>query len=280
MNKRNGFVGLRLWRLGFPVSEDYWRPQLRRFGRSTDWVFPFINRLVFRFDRKLGGRNIARAVARHPANNIIVSRIKGRLVGEDLAIFYRVLLETGLGEFERFDPGDETRSRDEAAAIKALDIGNSEKHEILGKKLNLIDVLPSALNNAAIAFSMGNFAQAADAPAEEIAKACDDARNALQIGLWYEAHKWIYGTEAFGLRLAAWVARKAPDAVVDGLILLVMRFGRFQTLSCLPSKLPRWRKKPWPYGRSRNSSNGCGGTMRVTNRSSIRSGYAPLLPIT
>jgi hypothetical protein len=88
-------------------------------------------------------------VARHPANNIIVSRIKGRLLGEDLAIFYRVLRETGLGEFERFDTpgGDETRSRDEAAAIKALDIGNSEKHEILGKKLNLIDVLPSALNS-------------------------------------------------------------------------------------------------------------------------------------
>ena len=168
-------------------------------------------------------------MARHPANNIIVSRIKGRLLGEDLAIFYRVLLETGLGEFERFDApgGDETRSRDEAAAIKALDIGNSEKHEILGKKLNLIDVLPSALNNATIAFSMGNFAQAADAPAEEIAKACDDARNALQIGLClYEAHKWIYGTEAFGLRLAAWVARKALDAVVDGLILLVMRLRK------------------------------------------------------
>ena len=30
--------------------------------------------------------------------------------------------------------------------------------EILGKKLNLIDVLPSILNNAAIALSMGNFA--------------------------------------------------------------------------------------------------------------------------
>jgi hypothetical protein len=57
-----------------------------------------------------------------------------------------VLLETGLGEFERFDApgGDERRSRDEVVAIKAFDIGNSEKHEILGKKLDLIDVLPSA----------------------------------------------------------------------------------------------------------------------------------------
>jgi len=113
MNKRNSFVGLRLWRLGFPVSEDYWRLQLRRFGRSADWVFPFINRLVFRFDRIWEGEALQERVARHPAKNIIVSRIKGRLLGEDLAIFYRVLLETGLGEFERFDAsgGDETRSR-------------------------------------------------------------------------------------------------------------------------------------------------------------------------
>jgi hypothetical protein len=87
INKRNSFVGLRLWRLGFPVSEDYWRPRLRRFGRSADRVLPFINRLVFRFDRNWEGETLQERVARHPANNIIVSRIKGRLLGENLAIF-------------------------------------------------------------------------------------------------------------------------------------------------------------------------------------------------
>jgi hypothetical protein len=56
------------------------------------------------------------------------------------------------------DADGDTQVSSGGLTIKALDIGNSGKHEILGKKLNLIDVLPSALNNAAIAFSMGNFA--------------------------------------------------------------------------------------------------------------------------
>jgi hypothetical protein len=42
-----------------------------------------------------------------------LSRIKKRLKGEDRAIFYRVLLEMGLGEFSGFEApgGDEARSR-------------------------------------------------------------------------------------------------------------------------------------------------------------------------
>jgi hypothetical protein len=66
--------------------------------------------------------------------------------------------------------------------LKAFDMDKAERDEILGIKLNLVDALPSALDNTAIALSIGNFAQAAEAPAEEIAKARDDARNALQMG--------------------------------------------------------------------------------------------------
>jgi hypothetical protein len=100
----------------------------------------------------------------------------------------------------------------------------AENYSILGKKFNFIDVLPTALNNTAIALSMGSFAQAADAPAEEIAKARGDARNTFQIGLsLYEGLEWIYGPGAFGLRLFAWFARKALDDVIDGLVLGVLR---------------------------------------------------------
>jgi hypothetical protein len=89
---------------------------------------------------------------------------------------------------------------------------------------NFVDVLPSALEYTAIAFSMGHFAQAAEAPAEEIAKARDDARNSLQIGLsLYDAFEWIYGPGAFDLRFIAWFARKAPDTVIDGWLLGVLR---------------------------------------------------------
>jgi hypothetical protein len=39
----------------------------------------------------------------------------------------------------------------------------------------------------------------------------------------YEANRWIYGDGAFGLRLAAWIARKAPDVLVDTTTLLMFR---------------------------------------------------------
>jgi hypothetical protein len=39
----------------------------------------------------------------------------------------------------------------------------------------------------------------------------------------YETNRWIYGDGAFGLRLLAWIARKAPDAMIDGMTLLMFR---------------------------------------------------------
>ncbi len=223
---RRVYVGLRLWRMGCTVSEDYWRPRLRRFSLWADWVLPFINRLASHFDRNWQGETLQERAARHPATNIILSRIKRRLETEELASFYRVLIEIGTGEFMNFEyrAKDETRSPGEGATIKAFDFDKAESHKILGQKFNFIDVLPSALENTAIAFSMGHFAQAAEAPTEEIAKARDDARNSLQIGLsLYDAFEWIYGEGAFGLRFIAWLARKAPDAVIDGWLLGIMR---------------------------------------------------------
>ena len=38
-----------------------------------------------------------------------------------------------------------------------------------------------------------------------------------------EANRWIYGDGAFGLRLAAWIARKAPDVPADTPTLLMFR---------------------------------------------------------
>jgi hypothetical protein len=235
-----GICGLWLWRMGFRVSEHYWRPRLRRFGLWADWVLPFISRLVFRFDRNPQGETLQERAARHPASDIILSRIKGRLGTEELASFFRVVIEIGTGEFVNFEhrAKDETRSPGEEATIKAFDFDKAESHKILSKKFNSIDVLPSALNNAAIAMSMGNFTRAADAPVEEIATARDDARNTFQIALsLFEAFEWIYGPEAFGLRFAAWFARKAPDAVIDGLVLGVLR------LRAVPDALNVGRKR-------------------------------------
>jgi hypothetical protein len=39
---RADYVGVRLWRLGFPVDEKHWRPRLQRQGRTLDRAFPFL----------------------------------------------------------------------------------------------------------------------------------------------------------------------------------------------------------------------------------------------
>jgi hypothetical protein len=33
---RVDYVGLRLWRQGFPVNERYWRPRVKRLGRASE----------------------------------------------------------------------------------------------------------------------------------------------------------------------------------------------------------------------------------------------------
>ena len=71
---------------------------------------------------------------------------------------------------------------------------------------------------------MGHFEHVASAPSEDIARARDDAMNGLAIARdLYEANRWIYGDGAFGLRLAAWIARKAPDVLLDTMTLLMFR---------------------------------------------------------
>jgi hypothetical protein len=51
--------------------------------------------------------------------------------------------------------------------------------------------LPSGLKNVSAAISMGNFEHVARAPAEEIARARDDAKNSLAIALsLYDANRW------------------------------------------------------------------------------------------
>jgi hypothetical protein len=143
----------------------------------------------------------------------------------------------GRGDFAGFGhvvQGDEDISS-RGVVLDALDLQPSPGDSILGRKLNLLALLPNGLENVSKAISMGRFAAIADASAEEIAKARDDAKNGVAIGLYlYEATRWIYGDGAFGLRFIGWIARKAPDPMIDGLTLLVFRLRQVPS-AILPS---------------------------------------------
>jgi hypothetical protein len=225
---RFDYVGRRLWIYGFVVDEKYWRPQLQRSARLLDRAFPLLLRLVQRFDRDWESETLYDYAAKRlePVEDVVLSRIKGRIDSQEMPTVLRVVGDVGTGEFDGFEASitGEEHTSDEALTIRALDLTKAGSDSILGKQLNLIELLPSGLRNVSAAISMGNFESVANAPAEQIARARDDAKNSLAIALdLYEAKRWIYGDGAFGLRLAAWIARKAPDILFDMTTLLMFR---------------------------------------------------------
>jgi hypothetical protein len=225
---RVDYVGVRLWRLGFPVDEKFWRPRLRRAGRVADKAARILPSLIDRFDRSSSTSTFfeSAAVSLSRTDDIVLSRIKGRVSVDRLPAFVQTMEEVGRGDFVSFGhvvEGEED-IRGGSTTIDALDLQPSERDAVLGRKLNLLALLPTGLKNVSKAINMGRFATIADAPAEEIAKARNDARNGVLIGLYlYEANRWIYGDGAFGLRFIAWIARKAPDPVIEGMTLLMFR---------------------------------------------------------
>jgi hypothetical protein len=225
---RVDYVGLRLWRLRFPVDEKFWKPRLKFAGRIADRVAHLLPGFVERFDRDSSESTFSETAAAglSQTKNIVLSRIKRRVGVDRLPAFVQAIEEVGRGEFVGFGhvvAGEEEMSG-RATTVDALDLQPSDRDSILGRKLNLLALLPTGFENVSKAISMGHFAAIADAPAEEIAKARDDAKNGLLIGLYlHEANRWVYGDGAFGLRLIAWIARKAPDPVIDGMTLLMFR---------------------------------------------------------
>jgi hypothetical protein len=250
---RLDYVGFRLWVYGFPVDEKYWRPRLSRAGRVADKAARLLPGFVDRFDRPSNTSTFFETVAGKlsQANNIVSSRIKGRVSVDRLPAFVQVMEEVGRGDFVDFGHvvADEERVSGRATTIDALDLKRSGSDLILGQKLNLLELLPSGLAELSTAISRGRFEDIADAPAHEIAKARDDARNGVLIGFYlYESNRWIYGDGSFGLRLIAWIARKAPDSMIDGMTLLMFRLRQIPN-AILPSneiaELARKARELW-----------------------------------
>jgi hypothetical protein len=202
---RVDYVGLRLWRLGFPVDEKHWRPRPQRQGRTLDRAFPLLMRLAQRFDRDWRNETLYDYAAKRleTVDGVVLSRIKGRIDSQEMPTVLRVIGDVGTGEFDRFETSiaGKEHTSDEVLTIRALDLTKTGSDSILGKQLNLIELLPSGLTDVSTAISVGNFERVANAPAEEIARARDNTKNSVAIALrLYEANRWIYGDGALERR--------------------------------------------------------------------------------
>jgi hypothetical protein len=101
---RVDYVGLRLRRLGFPVDEKHWRPRLRRAGRIADRVAHLLPGFIERFDRDSRPSTFfeTAAVSISEANDVALSRIKGRVAVDRLPAFVQTIEEVGRGDFVGF----------------------------------------------------------------------------------------------------------------------------------------------------------------------------------
>jgi hypothetical protein len=144
---RVDYVGLRLWRSGFPVDEKFWKPRLKFAGRIADRVAHLLPGFVERFDRDSSASTFSETAAAglSQTKNIVVSRIKGRVAVDCLPAFVQTIEELGRGDFVGFghvvEGEEEVGGR--ATTVDALDLRSSERHSILGRKLNLSSVAPN-----------------------------------------------------------------------------------------------------------------------------------------
>jgi len=214
------YVGRQLWWEGFRVDEKYWRPQLEKSARLFDRT---VLRIVsYQSLDDSTGATLQERIARSKRSNIILSRIRARLSSQYLAAHFGVLLTVATGDFTGFaQPGpNEKEAFDRRATIDALDLRTSESDTALGQKLKFTTVLSTVFQVMAKAFESGTLLDIAVGPAHAISSAREDVRNALRIAFaLHKATAWIYGPRAFGLRLAAWIAKKQPPLLVDMMIL-------------------------------------------------------------
>jgi hypothetical protein len=118
------YVGLRLWRQGFPVDEKHWRPRLQRQARMLDRVIPLVMRLIERFDRDEQAETLYDHVATRlkPVDSVVLSRIKGRIDSQEMPTVLRVIGDVGAGEFDGFEAliAGEEQTSDKAFTIRRL----------------------------------------------------------------------------------------------------------------------------------------------------------------
>jgi hypothetical protein len=222
------WIGAQLWwRYGFPVAESHWRPRLIETAQALDPVLSALATLVAKEisedDDDLEEKPLADEVADHlRPPNIIMSRILRRVPADEITPMLRLIIHTAGGEPPDYEPNtaEEPEPRDKTQLVRALDFEGSKRDAVAGQRFQFAEAIGPALGEIARALRAGTLTDAANADRREIEAARDDLRRGFEIasGL-YRSMKWVYGDEAFGLRFADWIGRKAPPEMVRLMLL-------------------------------------------------------------
>jgi hypothetical protein len=132
-----------------------------------------------------------------------------RLPANQIPTAINLVLSVASGQFDGFVVRDPDRGdlSEAMLAESAMDLSAARTDRINGVQFNfnglgeMLTEIASSIN----AYSLDAFSD------EEIAAARDDVRNGFKLAVcFHSAMSWIYGPQAFGLRLASWMGRNAP----------------------------------------------------------------------
>lgn len=217
------YAGAVLWAAGFEVDEKFWREQLFRADRHFRRVVTVMRRFVA---RDHDGPTIGEGISGLDRFTGIVAKVYRRLPAEQFARAVNVAVEVIATDFKAFDlPASDRDEFTTADAMKnAMDLADGANDQIAGQRLRLFDALEGVLADIAATHSeMGAF----EFSDYEIESARDDARNALKMAVcMHEALAWIYGPQAFGLRMGAFLGRTMPAAAIHTFALGIARLRR------------------------------------------------------
>ena len=199
------FAGTVLWMAGAEVPDRYWRPQLIKANAEVHGAHQKVRRLTADredADDTLGDR-AADALERLTG---VLAKIERRTPEGQLPLVFNVGAQIVAGDFKQFatDPHDDGDLSELELAERVMDLKGAREDSVHGVKFNFIGGLSQAL--AELSASLGQY-QLSDFSDGEIKAARDDVRNGFKLILChYEAMSWIYGDEAFGLRMASFMA--------------------------------------------------------------------------
>jgi hypothetical protein len=212
------FAGAVLWLAGSSVDERYWRPKIQTAGATIVKVRR-ASRLLIR-DKPTDENTFGERVTTPLGDlNGVFTRMARRIPNQQIPTAIDLVLSVASGQFDGFnvrDP-DEGDLSDARLAESGMDLSAAQTDQIGGHGLSFkrLGAMLVEIAHSIDAFSPDKLSD------EEIATARNDVLNSFKLVVCFHASmSWIYGPQAFGLRLASWVGRYAPlDVMFVGVVL-------------------------------------------------------------
>jgi len=222
---RLDFAGFAAWAIGLDVDERYWRPHVDKGDRLITKAGNSLRRIMAypRDGPTLGDRFVASRIV-----GGIIGKMRRRLEGDELANVVNIGVDIVTGDFEHFshEPVSEAKFTSQSSAMKALGFLEGINDHVYGQSIGFQTTIEGSLSDLTAAIPHGN----EDAISiGEILAARDDLRNGLKTAFClYHGISWIYGPQAFGLRLGAYIAE---HRMLDLIAVATIPFARLRRAS-------------------------------------------------